>query len=191
MSKIRFNLAIVLFHALLLLPILLRFFFILFHWYTPAQDGFFCALEFVCMAAGSLIVLILPRGDIPFIWLLLPMFLSALFYMALAVFLNLGSVELFAAQGGHLTEKVSGEPTPLIVYGFIPQWIYYPVVAAGFAVAGGLCAAVAAFLPKLRRLRNKLFWLSICFWVLFLPAGFVNLAAGLAVAVATRPPYYY
>ena len=179
MSKTRFNLAIILFHALLLLPILLRFLSILFHCYTPAQDDFFCALEFVCMAAGALIVLILPRGDIPFIWLLLPMFLSALFYMALAVFLNLGSIELFAAQGGHLTERIPGDPKPVIVYAAIPQYCYYPIAAAGFAVAGGLCAAVAAFLPKLRRLRNKLFWLSICFWVLLLPIIFITTIVGL------------
>ena len=86
MSKIRFNLATVLFHALLLLPILLRFFFILFHCYTLEHVSFFCTLELLCMAAGAALILILPTDEISFRELWAPTFLSATTYLVLRLY---------------------------------------------------------------------------------------------------------
>lgn len=168
MSKIRFNLAIVLFHALLLLPILLRFFFILFHCYTLEHVSFFCTLELLCMAAGAALILILPTDEISFRELWAPTFLSTTTYLVLALIVGFTSVELLISQHS----PISGWPMydlGTLSYSMIPQHRYYLPTAAGFALAGGLCAILTYFFPKLSQFRNKLFWVSLSFANLFLP----------------------
>ena len=168
MSKIRFNLAIVLFHALLLLPILLCFFFILFHCYTLEHVSFFCTLELLCMAAGAALILILPTDEISFRELWAPTFLSTTTYLVLALILGFTSVELLISQHS----PISGWPMydlGTLSYSMIPQHCYYLPTAAGFALAGGLCAILTYFFPKLSQFRNKLFWVSLSFANLFLP----------------------
>lgn len=175
MSEKRFNLTIVLCHLILLIPLLLRLLLLLFHWYTPEQDNFFCLLEPFCMAGSAALILALPKNDLPFHAIWLSSFFSCMCYLIDALLLNLLTIYLYIDQFGSITGHVSGHTAAVVIYRPISQFWYYPFAAAICAILGAIYPLFSDKIPKLPKLSRNFFWSCFFFCVFVLPTIFVYL----------------